>query len=415
MKSSGERDILRDLVRRYLEIARHPRQETVREKWRGHNSLEPDDGPPPVLVQFGLYNVWCRAFIEAQCRCSDPTLRNMERGLRLKLFAATLDDDTVFEPWWSVGAVHVLPPDGLWGLREGRVASGGEGGAFAMDPPLKALEDVARLTVPQHRIDEAATAARLGRLEDAVGDLITLDRTRGSAYGHFNGDISTRLAQLRGLEQTMLDMYENPEWLHGLLAFMRDGILRAQQQAEDAGDYSLTCHDNQGMPYSRELEDPRPNSGPRARRQLWGFMAAQEFTLISPRMHEEFLLRYQRPIMAPYGLTHYGCCENLTAKIDLLRTIPNLRRIAVTPSADLARCAEQIGRDYVISWRPNPTDMVCAGFDADRIRRIVRAGRATCRANGCVVDLSLKDIETVEDDPGRLAQWVRLVRAAWAD
>ncbi len=41
----------------------------------------------------------------------------------------------------------------------------------------------------------------------------------------------------------------------------------------------------------------------------------------------------------------------------MLRQFPNLRNIVVTPRADVRRCAEQIGTDYVISWRPNPADM----------------------------------------------------------
>ena len=76
------------------------------------------------------------------------------------------------------------------------------------------------------------------------------------------------------------------------------------------------------------------NSGPRKRKDLWGFCAAQEFTLVSPAFHEEFLLRYQRPIYEQFGLVHYGCCENLTHKIDMLRSIKNLRSIAVSGSGE---------------------------------------------------------------------------------
>ena len=71
---------------------------------------------------------------------------------------------------------------------------------------------------------------------------------------------------------------------------------------------------------------------------------------------EEFLLRYQLPILEKFGLVSYGCCEDLTRKIDMLRRIPNLRRIGIAPAADVAKCAEQIGRDYVLSYRPSPTD-----------------------------------------------------------
>ncbi len=129
---------------------------------------------------------------------------------------------------------------------------------------------------------------------------------------------------------------------------------------------------------------------------------------VSPQMHEEFVLEYQLPIMEKFGLVAYGCCEDLTHKIDMLRRIPNLRRIAVTPVADVARCAERIGEDYVFSWRPNPALMVSCGFDEERVRRIIREGLQAAR--GCHVDITLKDIETVQGDPTRLRRWVEVVR-----
>ncbi|MBT6630404.1 MAG: hypothetical protein HOB49_25540 [Gemmatimonadetes bacterium] len=125
-------------------------------------------------------------------------------------------------------------------------------------------------------------------------------------------------------------------------------------------------------------------------------------------MHDEFLLQYQLPIMERFGLVAYGCCEDLTDKIDMLRQIPNLRRIAVSPFADVRRCAEQIGSDYVFSYRPSPTDMVGYGLDHERVRQLLRQDLMACRDN--FVDITLKDVETVEGDPQRVRQWVAMCR-----
>ncbi|HPP12698.1 MAG TPA: hypothetical protein PKW42_08205, partial [bacterium] len=226
----------------------------------------------------------------------------------------------------------------------------------------------------------------------------------------FSMDISTHLGRLRGHQQIMLDMYDAPEKLHQLLAFMRDGILTNQQEAEEAGDITLLSHTNQAMAYCEELEDPAIDSGPRKRKDIWGYCAAQEYTLISPAMHDEFLLQYQLPILKKFGLTAYGCCENLTEKIMMLRQVPNLRIIAVTPSANVHRCAEQIGQDYVLSWRPNPADMVGYGFDPGRIRRIIKEAMGSLRHSHTII--VLKDIETVQGEPERLKKWVKLVQEA---
>ena len=125
-------------------------------------------------------------------------------------------------------------------------------------------------------------------------------------------------------------------------------------------------------------------------------------------LQEEFFLQYQLPVLAKFGLVAFGCCEDLTCKIDMLRKIPNLRRIAVAPFADAARCAKQIGQDYVLSYRPSPADMVSYGFDRDRIRSILRRELEACKDTH--VDITLKDVETVQADPARVQNWVQVTR-----
>lgn len=391
--------ILRDLTKRYVDVCADPDQSRRRDLWRRHNSLKPTPIP-----------VWVRTFAwdempEAALQCRDRFYHPYESFLRQSLFRSTFRDDYILEPWVTVGAVHTCT---TWGLQSHREHAADPGGSYKADYAIKAPEDVAGLKPPQHAIDEAATAQRLARVQDAIGDLITINLDRGPFLSGWHADLSTDLGALRGIENFMLDMYDRPEWLHDLLAFMRDGVLRCQAQAEAAGDWGLCNHINQSAPYAEELPAPAANARGAGRRQLWCFMAAQEFTLVSPQFHEEFLLRYQRPIMEQFGLVSYGCCEDLTGKIDMLRQIPNLRRIAVAPAANVARCAEQIGRDYVISYRPSPSDMVGYGWDPGRVRRILRQDLEACR--GCCVDITLKDVETVQGDPERVRNWVRIAR-----
>lgn len=405
--------ILRDLVNQYVEACADPIYEERRNLWRDHHSLKPTR--PPVLTNFGMWNVWCGdVFADHRMQCQDPFYRQHERTLRMWLFHHhEVGDDWILEPWITQHATYRSPAGGwvgVWGLDVELKRTGMAGGSFKnVAPPIRSWRDMEKMTWPRHEIDEEATATNVARLQEAIGDLIEIDVNRGPIMQGFFADISTSLAYLRGLEQLMLDMYESPRELHELLAFMRDGILENQRQAEEAGDFSLTCGHNQAMVYGGGLEDPRANSGPRQRKQLWGFFAAQEYTLISPRFHDEFLYQYQLPIMANYGLTHYGCCEDLTQKIDMLRQAPNLRSIAMTPVANLATGVQQIGTDYAISWRPNPTDMVCVEFHEDRIRRIIRDGLQVAR--GTHLHIYLKDIETLQGETDRLRRWVEIVRS----
>lgn len=362
-----------------------------------------------------MWNAWCReTFGEHTLACRDQFYRRHERALRIMLFHESVGDDRVFEPWYDMPAAVDLGWDDLWGVRT-EFHKKAEEGSGLFDPPIKEWSDLAKLVAPVHRIDEKVTAEWADKVNTAFGDILPINVQRGPICQAGMADISTCLARLRGLQQIMIDMYESPAELRKLLAFIREGVLANQRQAETAGDLGLTDQSNQSMCYALGMAPPAPNTRHVSRKALWTHMAAQEFTLVSPAMHEEFLLNYQMPIMAEYGLVSYGCCEDLTRKIDMLRRVPNLRIIAVTPVADVKRCAEQIGTDYVISWRPNPTDVISCGWDEGRIRRIIRNGLETMR--GQRVQIQLKDVETVEGDVGRMARWVGIVRqeidSAW--
>ncbi|MFW5923688.1 MAG: hypothetical protein ACOCSQ_04825 [Planctomycetota bacterium] len=402
MNQKNDAQILRDLVKQYQEVCERPEQDELRRLWRKHNSLEKTR--PLLIVRGGVaFNKEIPQVYELECE--DPFFRRQEKQLRGALYKSTLGDDRIFEPWLTVKAVHRCSG---WGVEVDRHFSGQDGGSWKVDYPIKTEEDLQKLRMPWHEIDEEATQQKHDRLADAVGDLIDISVDRGPNYRVWSGDLATDLGYLRGIEHFMLDMHDRPDWLHEMLQFMRDGVLRTHEQAEDAGDWGLNNHQNQSMPYSEELEDPAPDVYGVDRSELWCFVAAQEFAQVGPDNHDEFMLQYQLPIISKFGLVAYGCCEDLTNKIDILRRIPNLRRIAVTPWADVQKCAEQIGEDYVISWRPSPERMVCSGFSEDRVRRMTEEAMEACK--GLHVDISLKDIQTVQNEPDRLKKWASITR-----
>ena len=395
-----EKDLVRSLAKSYMEVATADIQERRRKLWRNHNSFE-----------FSRPLIYVRAFAwmetpELKTVCSDPLCRQMEFFFKCELFRSEFGDDYIIEPWYTLQAVWKCT---RWGVDYKRefAHEGDSLEAFKVDYFLKNLEDMDKLRAPFHEIDEEQTALLAEKAEDLIGDIIPVDIFRGPAYWNFSGDLSTDLGYLRGIENLMLDMYENPEALHRLLKFMSDGVLRTHDQAEAAGDIGATFTYNQAMPYAKELIDPAPNVNGLKREQLWNFTAAQEFTLISPEMHEEFLLNYQLPVMRKYGLVAYGCCEDLTNKIPMLRKIPNLRRIAVSPFANVKKCVEQIGNDYIISYRPNPA-LLGAGYDPANVKRQLRRDFEVLK--GTCFDVTMKDLETVEGAPRRITGWVNAVR-----
>jgi hypothetical protein len=396
--------ILRDLAAQVAEISRDKKYEERRDLWRKHNSLKRTR--IPVYANVGLWDfVGSEVVTPDVLKCKDPFYRYLEANLRCSIFKDSVDDDDVIEPWVSVFPVF---EDAGWGVTPTYIHSNQKGGANKVIPPIKELEDINKLKKPIHKIDEVKTKEIVNKAEDAIGDIITIDRSRGNQFGVWAGDISALLGQFLGIEELMIYMYDRPEWLHSIAKFLMENIKRIYDETEEAGDWTLTNQYNQGLTYCEELPDPKPNSGGVSRKDLWCFFLSQEFTLISPEMQDEFLIKYQMPLMKDFGLIAYGCCEDLTHKIKYLKKIPNLRRVSASPWADVKKCAEQVEDKYVLTWRPSPSLTISNDWDPERIRKYIEDGLEASR--GCYVDITLKDVQTVRGEIWRLAEWVKIVK-----
>lgn len=142
--------------------------------------------------------------------------------------------------------------------------------------------------------------------------------------------------------------------------------------------------------------------------QIWGVAASQIFTSVSPEMHDEFSIQYEKEWLERFPLSYYGCCERLDTKIGVLSQIKSLRKISISPWSDAVHAAEMIGRNYVISLKPSPAVLAFEHFDEDTVRKDV--GEKLCALKGSNVEIIIKDISTVKYQPQRLWRWVEIVR-----
>ena len=397
---------LREMAKRYAEIINSPEQQARRLAWARHNSF--DFRGPLIYIRAVPY--W-EFFDYSGIGSTNPLLAGIEREMaELVQYHNTLCDDTTYEPWIAVPARFTDEVTPKWGVPCKLGERNTQYGAAAFEPVIREEGDFSLLRASSRIIDEEATKRDFDIVNDAIGDIldVVVDR-KGLFCGIWAGDISTDLAKLRGLEEIMWDAYDNPDFLHKLCGFMRDAILADMDQTEQNGNFSLFNNQNQAMPYAMELAMPDSKTTNVRLNEIWGFMSSQEFTTFSPAMFDEFMLSYQKPIMEKYGLTAYGCCEDLTKKIDVLKKIKNLRRIAVSPFANVRECAERIGKDYVVSYRPNPS-MIAMGLDEAYVKDVLRKDFAAFKDNGSIFDVTLKDVETIAGKPANMLRWVELVR-----
>lgn len=169
--------------------------------------------------------------------------------------------------------------------------------------------------------------------------------------------LTRKLIHLRGFEQFLLDLYDHPEFVHRMMAFLRDDTLQEWELYEREGVLSR----NGGPEFIRgsgglTCTDLLPSgSGPARMQEMVCFGESQESIGVSPELFEEFVLQYQLPIMNRFGLVDYGCCEPQDGKFDpLFSQIPHLSSVSVHPWGNRELAAEKLADRHIYAYKPHP-------------------------------------------------------------
>jgi hypothetical protein len=400
--SEKDKSILQDLAKRVAEIGSLPIMEERRQMWLRHNRLE---RVRPLILVFPEGS-WRELLPWESLQCVTEDTRRMEWELRTRIISHQLlhDDKPIEKVWWVSKVIR----NSGWGLEPQRKPSTEPTGSWAFVPVILEHKDLEKLRYPEITYDAEATAAKWAEAEELFGGILDL-QLKGAAHVSFH--LMSTYVFLRGLEQVMWDMYDNPAMLHEAMAFLEEGNRRTVQQYIDQNLLSLnndgTYHSSGGLGYSSEL--PKPDYDPARIRpcDMWSSAEAQEMATVSPKQHDEFILQYEKRLLAPFGLNGYGCCEDLTEKLDDVLTIPNIRRVSIAPLANVDRCANKIGNKAIFSWKPQPSHLV-GEFDRDFVRGYIKHTLDVTK--GGVVEMILKDTHTCQSHPERFTMWTDIAQ-----
>jgi len=419
MNLKNDFQVLRDLAKRTVEIAKSDVYSQRREMWSDFNSLRVRKTPIYLLDP---QCPWRELFDEKDLRCEHPLLRHYENWMQIQLYHDTVGDDNVIEPYVTVTPEfsNTTPHWFTWGLNIwGDMERVHETMAFHLpDPQIITMDDLSKLVAPKGIVDREKSDEKFSLIQEAfdgVMDVVWDNNPRGVH------DLSHKMMYMMGPTELLYRFYDAPEVVHAVVKLITDFSQHLVDDAVEKGLYSnasntfLSTSFIQSMTYCREIPSPHDPYQIVNPNQHWIWDHAQEFQSIGHEMFNEYIIEYMKPIYERFALTAFGCCEDLTKKIPYLKRVKNLRRVAVTPWADIEGCAAQLEDKYVISWRPNPAEMVTNGFDEDRITRIVKNAKEIFDRYGCYWEVNLKDILTVENDKDRLRKWAEVVRRVVED
>ena len=396
-----EKENLRELAEKYMEIAMLPEQNERRERARDINDLKPRR---PIVWLDEI--PWHEMDIDGNLKmtCEDGFNRGMEWHFKSMLYRHKyIQADTVFEPYYPIGKTRTLSGIGIE-VQEHQLSTDDSNYIVSHSyiDQLDTMEKVSALKTPKVTADKALDTKHMEMAHDILGEIMPA-KLKGDYYYHAPWD---NIPRYRGVMPVFMDLVDRPELMHATMKKFTEFGLSVMKQLEalellDSEVQSLHCTPG----YVSGLT---PAEGSVKLKNIWLRAMAQMFTDVSPEMWKEFELDYVKPLAAECGLFYYGCCEAMDDKLYLLKTIPNLRKIGVPARANPESNAEQIGGDYVFACKPNPAH-VAGTFSKETVKAEIERVIKTCMANKCPYEFVLKDISTASYKPQNMIDWVNTV------
>ena len=394
--------VLRRLAWDYFKIANSERN---MENIRLHTAVNDLDPIRPIVLIDELPWNEMNLDHELTLLCTDPFLREVEWFLRSNIYKSRhIPMDLVVPAFVPVHKVVRSTGIGI-SVEEEVLATDKENNivSHVYRDILSSEEDLEKLQNPVISYDAKETWRRYNLLGEILGDILPVRITGMNAFYIGPWD---DIARYRGVTNLLMDLADRPEFMHRVVGRLTEIKQSEMDQYEALGLFdnhpgSLHCT----PVHTRELPRTDLDGDRLTRKDIWGRGYAQIFGQVSKAMHKEFDIDYIKTVLGQCGLVYYGCCEPLDRKIDMVEEIPNLRKISITPWADVDVAAEAINVKYVLSSKPNPASVAVPMLDRDALKKEIGRILDACRRNGCACDIVLKDISTCCKRPQNIFEW----------
>ncbi len=404
-----ELEHLRELAKQYAEFALSDTFKETKEMYRRHNAL--NIVRPPVLV---FEEPWGEFADNEELKpvCSDEKLRSYEMQLRQELFQLRhFRGNYIVHDYWRSGVVLHDSGNGLAVEEDIKTVKTGTHivSHIYKDTIPDAETFLKKVRTPVITYDREQTERNLADAEDIFGGILRVKKAGVSLY-LASWD---QIPRFHGVENVLTDLYDEPEYAHLLIDRFTENHIAVMKQYEalnvlDTDPMYLHCTPAPTF----ELPVKDMDRDDITLKDVWARGMAQIFAVVSPKMHDEFDFQYMQKLFDMCGLSYYGCCEPLHQKVDdLRRRFKNLRRISITAWADPDAAAERIGKDFVLSYKPNPAFVAGKSFDSEPVKAEIKRVLEACKRNSTPCEFILKDISTTSNNYTNLTKWVETVNS----
>ncbi|MCL4416500.1 MAG: hypothetical protein M1475_05820 [Actinobacteria bacterium] len=406
--SKSDIKILRQLGNKYAEIASLPIQNDRKIQWSNINSLI--GGKPMIWINEVC---WHEMNIneELTLKCVSEVGQRIESEIRKVLYQWNhMQGDMIIEP--VIYSPHILENTGFGIEIEADIAETEINSTIAsrhFHNQLMSETDIEKIKTPHiiHKIDRTE---KFFQVYKNIFDGILKVEKRG-CHGFWFAPWDDIVFWM-GADNVLMNLATKPDFMHKIIKRLVDAYLGALEQFKSLG--LLAQNDTNvrigsgAYGYVKDLPHENFDKNNMRIEDLWSSATAQIFGGVSPKMHKEFALEYEKKWLSQFGLSYYGCCEPLHNKIEVFEEIPNLRKISMSPWANIDEAAEKMRGKYVMSLKPSSSILAFETWEPELVKKELE--KKLKAAKGCSVEIVLKDISTVKHQPWRLWEWAKIAK-----
>lgn len=388
-----EREYLRDLARKQLEIANSAEMKKKEALWYAHNDFETTE--PVITLERGTFNkefehLW-------NPKCETEAARNIEYYFHSNMVQYEyICDDTVMPKDYAVGIGAWLKPFGIDVRNERSIK---ETYAYKIDYEIKDLKtDFRKLKKSPMGCNFDNAVKHKEFIEDIFGDLMPVRLAFGPVCY-----LSYYINNIMGLETMMVSMYDYPELFHNMMQMLTDDFLELWDLVEKNGyiranNFNVgACQGSYGftnlLPVNKGVNDKLTIG------DVWGYMNSQETSEISPDMYYEFFFPYYRKISERFGRFGYGCCESVSAIWEKsVSKYENLSKLSISPWCDEEYIGDKLrGKNITYHRKPFP-NYLCVDKEFDEKGFAGHIEKSLKAAKGCFFEISYRDVYSLQGD-----------------
>ncbi len=410
--SQKEKVILQDLAKEVRDFSEMDKNLKKIVKWKNINELKP--GAEPVFMTH-LWQISLKEmFPDSSYKCTSEKARYYESFLKRKIFFAKyIDDDNVVEPvvYYNIDAYLEEYPELKVQKRYTE-----DGGAHEFIPVIINDEDIDKLTDPVLHFNRENTERNRTEALDIFDSILNVIKQPR----YFAAKVVDEYSWLRGMENTYMDMAMKPEWMHEALQRITNNYIKRFHLMEDAGIWGTGDKSDPlgsaGLRYISGMNDWRSSEDSSLHttklNESWGFTCAEVCNCVSNDMHDDFSFKYDKQVMDLFKYINVGCCETLDKKVELIKALPNARKVSISEWCNVEKGAEAIKGDYVYSYRAAGVPFVQNPWDIEAARKEIQGVVNATNQSKSPLEIVLNIGGTFGDgDPKtKLVEWTEMVK-----